>query len=787
MNSSVQQLINQSIEAHTDKWYDVRDTMITASDVGSVIGINKYKSRAELLEQKSLNVRHDGNDIVNHGLKNEIISIQILERMINKRILEIGLMVHPKYSFIGATPDGITEDGEELIEIKNPVNRKITGNVPFYYYAQVQTQLEVLNKETCYFFETNIKNYDSKSEFENKKYIECGQHEDGVWWVLFDYSLQVVKRDYEWFSSLIPILKNFSDDLKALKQKKNRKKRSRKEYEEKPLQRKKKFSYVNEKFFHLFSEGDNYGCWLEIHGNHYHSISKTRNGFFDCVTQKMQGYKTEFMKELNKQYSNECERLPQHHTHNEYLTNMTQEKIDRKVPIIINPHLSVKYLDKLLFCNPDMLVRVDYMDKLFPNNKNSVCFGRTDTYVIVNVKKTTLHFNKNGNKLLSKHKTWINKSTFENYVLSKMIGKSIRYTFFIGYQAKIGNDKLSAPFENIGVVDHIESNSNELINNYINWVKWIYNKDNKKDIENDNEFLPFYSSSGKSSWNDYVKQQALENKDVSVIYNIGRKVRTILHANNIFTWDNPRLLNVLKTQSNLSDKKISIIEKMINMQLNKYNHDILPLTMKYNTKNWMAHNRIEYYVDYETVNTLFCDKEITYLIGCLVVFPNGKRDFKKYLASDLTDAAEKSIFEEWINDMNRINREWNVNYEPNIYCWSDAENIHTKKAEIKSNTKYNINFVDFCKIMNQEEIILKNNITGFKLKNITKVLYDMGMITTVYKGGCNSGDMSIIYALEYYDDKTKKQKELQELVHYNYLDCYSMYEIVIAFRNHFSK
>ena len=65
---------------------------------------------------------------------------------------EIGLVQHRDYPWLGASPDGITEDGL-LIEIKCPLTRKIEPKVPKHYWPQVQLQLEITDLEECDFIQ----------------------------------------------------------------------------------------------------------------------------------------------------------------------------------------------------------------------------------------------------------------------------------------------------------------------------------------------------------------------------------------------------------------------------------------------------------------------------------------------------------------------------------------------------------------------------------------------------------------------------------------------------------
>lgn len=81
---------------------------------------------------------------------------------------EFGLIQHDKYTFIGASPDGIGTSGKNagiMLEIKCPFRRVITGIPKDYYLVQMLTQLEVCDLEYCDFCECTINEYTNEEEF----------------------------------------------------------------------------------------------------------------------------------------------------------------------------------------------------------------------------------------------------------------------------------------------------------------------------------------------------------------------------------------------------------------------------------------------------------------------------------------------------------------------------------------------------------------------------------------------------------------------------------------------
>jgi len=90
--------------------------------------------------------------------------------MFHTEVGEFGCIQHPKYPFIGASPDGINVDTNSarygrMLEIKNIYNRDITGVPKEEYWVQTQVQMEVCDLDYCDFMETRIKEYANETAF----------------------------------------------------------------------------------------------------------------------------------------------------------------------------------------------------------------------------------------------------------------------------------------------------------------------------------------------------------------------------------------------------------------------------------------------------------------------------------------------------------------------------------------------------------------------------------------------------------------------------------------------
>jgi len=166
-------------DQRTPEWFKQRDKMITASDAGAVVNVNEHEPQYSLIIKKTERKPFLTNEFCYHGKKFEKIALKIYEKRNNVHVADFGLVEHEKYSFIGASPDGIVDfkfDGihktklvGRMIEIKCPLIRRVkkdgVDNVPNYYKAQVQLQLETCDLDECDFWQCDISEYLCRNDF----------------------------------------------------------------------------------------------------------------------------------------------------------------------------------------------------------------------------------------------------------------------------------------------------------------------------------------------------------------------------------------------------------------------------------------------------------------------------------------------------------------------------------------------------------------------------------------------------------------------------------------------
>ena len=186
MHPVVQELLNNEYAAQrSEEWLALRGNMLTASDAATAIGMNPYEKPEGLILKKCGHNKFFGNQATEHGNKYEDIARDIYCEKYGEVAHEIGLHPHPVYKWLGGSPDGITESGK-LLEIKCPLQRKITDEVPGHYMPQVQLLLEILNLEEAVFIQY--------------KPMEL------TWPGPEEFCVTEVKRDRQWFQDQLPVM-----------------------------------------------------------------------------------------------------------------------------------------------------------------------------------------------------------------------------------------------------------------------------------------------------------------------------------------------------------------------------------------------------------------------------------------------------------------------------------------------------------------------------------------------------------------------------------------------------
>jgi len=164
----------------TKEWYEFRHNLITASNAFKAF--ENQSSQNQLIFEKCQPAKSSDDSTVTKtkpvnvesplhwGQKFEPISVLYYEDKYSTKVKDFGCIRHEKYSFLGASPDGIISDKTlpnygRMLEIKNPVSREIDGIPIKDYWIQMQLQMETCDLDECDFLETKFIEYATERDF----------------------------------------------------------------------------------------------------------------------------------------------------------------------------------------------------------------------------------------------------------------------------------------------------------------------------------------------------------------------------------------------------------------------------------------------------------------------------------------------------------------------------------------------------------------------------------------------------------------------------------------------
>jgi hypothetical protein len=171
-NQAINNLIIEKINAHEDDTKTIDDSNDTPKDKDKDKDTHKVIITTEAIVPPTIQQQQhvSVNSPLHWGQRYEPVTVQLYEYRNKSTLGEFGCIQHDEYSFIGASPDGINVDPTSrlygrMVEIKNIVNRDITGIPKEEYWVQTQIQMEVCDIDETDFVETRIKEYTDEDSF----------------------------------------------------------------------------------------------------------------------------------------------------------------------------------------------------------------------------------------------------------------------------------------------------------------------------------------------------------------------------------------------------------------------------------------------------------------------------------------------------------------------------------------------------------------------------------------------------------------------------------------------
>ncbi|MDV3196256.1 MAG: YqaJ viral recombinase family protein [Candidatus Phytoplasma stylosanthis] len=157
--------MKMNLEQRTKTWYEHRKKYINATEIGSITGLDPFRTMHQLIHDKLFGTTFVTNKYVEYGNQMEPLARQFIEKQLNLTFEPV-IFIDDQYQLFSASLDGYNDQTNTLLEIKCPYvdeneNISITWTlflanpcektIPLYYWAQVQCQLFCSQAQYGYF------------------------------------------------------------------------------------------------------------------------------------------------------------------------------------------------------------------------------------------------------------------------------------------------------------------------------------------------------------------------------------------------------------------------------------------------------------------------------------------------------------------------------------------------------------------------------------------------------------------------------------------------------------
>ena len=564
--------------------------------------------------------------------------------------------------------------------------------------------------------------------------------------------------------------------------------------------------------------------WLDLYGTE-NGFSKdqvdTRTDFAHVLFEQGKNFENAVLKHLET-LATVLKIEPNHNNTNKPHTfQETYEAMLDGAEIIFQGTL--QDLESKTYGSPDLLFRSDILAKIFPSALSNAAAsqaapglpGATWHYLIVDVKFITLELRRDG--ILS-HSQNFKASKVQAFICNRALGKlqkyepSVAFLLGRGWKQKIAGTEHNSSdcMDRLGpIITERQTDEGEeltsLANEAADWMRRL-RKDGKTWSvlpKPSMEELRVNAKASQSHWSDAVQKILIQTEDLTTLFRVSVKNRSLANSKGIERWSDPRVN--AETIGISGDIQVPRFNALLHINRELSGKPVSPEEILANRSNWHKEPDLEFYVDFEIVNTLNIDlsafpdvtgTELIFMIGCGHI-EAGKWQFESFVANRLTEKSEEIMIDDWFNHMNKIYERINPEEIPQVLHWSNAEvnwletGSHSARKRHPNQNWPPLKWFDFLEMVVKAEPVAIRGSHNFGLKSVAKALNSLNLINLDWPKGPTDGLGAMVGA--WWCDQEAQSRGctlsdiplMNEIKAYNEIDCLAMKEIVYYLRkNH---
>ena len=479
--------------------------------------------------------------------------------------------------------------------------------------------------------------------------------------------------------------------------------------------------------------------------------------------------------------------------------------------------------DSKTYGSPDFLFRSDVLARIFPSTiskreANYAAPGLPKSkwhYLVVNTKFITLEVRSDGTLSHSQNFKALKVQAFiSNQALGKIQGYTPSSAFLLGrgWKRRSSRKELSSfnAMDKLGriIIDQETDEGKELAalaSDATSWIRRLCKDGEMWSVQPtpSTEELRVNAKASQHYWSKAVKKILEQTEDLTTLFRVSAKNRSLANSRGIERWSDP-LVNAENVGIS-GDVQVPRFNALLDINRDQSVKSVHPEQILANRSMWHEEPKLEFYVDFEIINTLNLNfstfpnvigNELIFMIGCGHL-ENGNWQFKSFIADRLTETAEGNMIDRWFRHMNKTYERIKPEENPQIIHWSSAE-VNWLDTGANSARKRHLGYswpqlkwFDFLELVIKAEPVAIRGSHNFGLKSVTKALNNLHLINLDWPEGPTDGLGAMVAAWSCEQEAQKKQcnladlKLMEEIKTYNEVDCLAMKEIIFYLRkNH---
>ena len=570
-----------------------------------------------------------------------------------------------------------------------------------------------------------------------------------------------------------------------------------------------KIQYISATHLYNYMVNNTLVDWLKYKKINYVSDYNKKNYFGNFLLQKGVEFENNIINYLKLKH----EIVSVSEEINDDTVQKTKDLMFKGVPIIHSAPLRNTY--EQLHGVADLLIRSDYINEIFEeeplSEEETTCninlLNQSYYYIVVDIKYSTLPLRADATHLSNSQHYLAYKSQCLVYtnLVSSIQGYTSDCAFILGRRNKYTKNGITQTNYNclnrLGRISFtsIDKEVKDKMKDAIKWIKDLRKNGHKWTINppSRNELYPnMCVDSG--IWNKEKELIAEEIGEITSIWHLGIKHRNIAFAKGIKSWKDKKCT---AKNMNINGSRKDTIDKILSIN-RQTKCKIYPKVIINNLYEWKNVTN-EVFVDFETMGDMLDDfselpyqksKDMIFMIG-VGYKENNQFKYKNFCCDENTRENEFLIMDQF----NQFMAERNF---PKMFCWYAEPNFwrnaeerqfdiafeknDTERKDLISDKWKINNWVDMCKIFQEEPIVIKD-CYKFGLKSIAKAMYRHKMIKTTLESNCDNGLTCMVKAWELYKNKEDLNSELMDdIKKYNKFDCKVLWEITEYLRKNHS-